>query len=443
MATRTVQFKSVFDAIARRHDLDPKGDAILSDAAETICERMNARVDKGSRVWEWPDFFITEERAYRQIWNSTRQFHVNGENGKPDEVFYMPNVATHSLDGAAYYRVKNEGAGDPPTGNLPTDETYWEPIDPLDRYIALDQVCKRPIGEMIGVYAGNPRLTTPQPLCYHISGKGIDVCGYGGLTVFVTYVPRPERYTMVPYIDGKTYNRGDLVYRSGTGECYQALSTNVNKVPENEPTYWRWVQFPAFLAEYVKAGVYADTLRDTDNSDRSPDQVAARRQLASDADAQAEDFLVTEIDWRRAQGQRFKYQPWGFPVAWAPSYPCYCYSPPWNGETNGQSNVTTLTDECECATGYMPMPGPPTMMAEEYHPEIVSLTGPEEPSLQSLDTATKAVASKVSITLVIGGSRQEQPWGLYGGQADPEDPGQVQPHDWNLASNNKHWERLG
>src|SRR4029077_9127687 len=174
-------------------------------------------------LWEWPEWTITEERAFRQIWNNSRQFYQAGADGKPDEVFYIPNVATHSLVDAAYYRVKT---GNPPIGNPPTDTAYWEKMDTVDTYIAFDQICRRRIGEVLEVFADNPATVKPPRCLAHLrTENGIQVYEAGGLsTVFVRYLTPAERFTVFPYIDSRTYLRGDLVYVAEQGECYQAIT---------------------------------------------------------------------------------------------------------------------------------------------------------------------------------------------------------------------------
>jgi hypothetical protein len=221
-------------------------------------------------------------------------------------------------------------------------------------------------------------------------------------------------------------------------------------VPENEPGWWLKVPFPDFLSEYTKAGVYSDGLRDTDHALEQGGSglgmhyaILARQQKIQALDAEADEYLTGEIDSVRAQGQHFRYPPFALPLpTYPPLPPGYWMSPPWTTGTNGSSNVTTLTDQCEWDVGYMPSPPPPPALGWEYHPEIISLTGPE-PSLQGLDAAGRAVASLVKIVLTPGGSPQEQEYQLRGGAADPADPGHVAPHDYNLATNNKHWARVG
>jgi hypothetical protein len=79
----------------------------------------------------------------------------------------------------------------------------------------------------------------------------------------------------------------------------------------------------------------------------------------------------------------------------------------------------------------------------EYRTEIVSLRGPTEPSLAGLPTTSRTVGSLVQIILTVaGGEREASSWELRGGVADPADPGDVAPLDYNLATNNKHWVKV-
>jgi hypothetical protein len=205
--------------------MDPRGDAIATDTGLSVSDNLNARVQTAWFAWEWPEWTITEERAFRQIWNDSRPFYQAGADGKPDEVFYIPNVATHSLVDAAYYRVAESAPSDPPLGTAPTDTTYWETMDTVDTYIEFDQVCRRRIGEVLDMYANNPAICKP-PRClpHRVNEKGVQVYEAGGLsTVFVRYLTPAEQFTTFPYIPSRTYLRGDTVYVAEQGECYHYL----------------------------------------------------------------------------------------------------------------------------------------------------------------------------------------------------------------------------
>ena len=58
--------------------MDPRGDAVSSDAGLSISDNLNARVQTAWFLWEWPEWTITEERAFRQIWNDSRSILPGG-----------------------------------------------------------------------------------------------------------------------------------------------------------------------------------------------------------------------------------------------------------------------------------------------------------------------------------------------------------------------------
>jgi hypothetical protein len=455
---RTVTFKSVFEGILRRHGMDSRGDAVSSDTGLALTEHINARVKRGWFAWEWPEWTITEERAFRQIWNSSRQFYQAGADGNPDEVFYIPNVTTHSLVDAAYYRVKEGAPANPPIGTAPGDTIYWEKLDAVDTYIAFDQVCRRRIGEVLEVFADNPAVCKPaRCLDKRPNEHGIQVYEAGGLlTVFVRYLIPAERFTTFPYIGSRTYLRGDVVYVPEQGECYQAIQIATGKDPATENAYWRRCLFPEVLAQYVKAGAFADSLRESDTSDeRDPVMLQIRGQQSAAADGEAEEELNRQIQRLQAQGQHYAYLPFGVVVKRAGGAGALCTVPGYVLQGGGAygygpifptgSGVTTISDVCETEWGYIPPPPVAvSTLGYEYHPEIVArLTVEGVPSLQGLPTLGRAINTMAVIVITTGGSSQEQTWRLVAGASDPLDPGHVGPADYNLATNNKHWERVG
>jgi hypothetical protein len=368
---RTVTFKSVFESILRQLGMDPRGDAVSTDAGLSISDNLNDRVNTAWFAWEWPEWTITEERAFRQIWNNSRQFYQVAADGEPDEVFYIPNVATASLVDAAYYRVKTNGSGDPPLGVPPTNTTYWEPMDTVDTYVAFDQACRRRIGEVIDVFANNPATCKPpRQLPHRVNENGIQVYEAGGLpTVFVRYLIPAERFTTFPYIASRTYLRGDMVYVADQGECYQAIVTAMGHDPATEFTYWRRCLFPAVLAKYVQLGTYADCLRESNTSDeRDPVMLQIRGQNAGQAASDAEDEINRQINRLQAQGQNFQYLPFGV-VLNRGGRGALCSVPGYVLQGGGAYNygpiaptgsgVTTIDDRCETEWGYIPPPPPP------------------------------------------------------------------------------------
>jgi hypothetical protein len=437
---RTVPFRQVFDRTVRLYGRDPRTN-IPSDMRDGIVDHINDRVRTICQGWRWPEWEVTEERAFRQVWRDDHQYlRVSLVDGKPDEVFYLGDGFaagdTEFGDNFGYYRVVSTAVSDPPVGSVPgTDTDFFEAIDPLDTFIAYDQGCKPSIGIVRGVYNANPRVPTcgcgSGLLKYRPSEKGIDICGSGNSTVFVTYsMPVPE-YTMLPWVSGKTYARSDIVFDFTTGECFQALTTTTS--PVSITTDWRRVPFPDKWSDYVTKGGFADSLMEFDQGGNA--DLQAKMVLQQFWSQQADDALQGEVDALVAQGQKLV---WSF---CRQQMRCWCETPLFTG-----GSVTTLTDECSDGWLYPVPPPPDTNPCDTtYHPEIVAiLTADGTPSLEGLTTATRAITcTQITITILVGDTPEAQIWRLDSGAADPDDGGQVAPSDYDLTTNNKHWLKVG
>jgi hypothetical protein len=353
----------VYEAIVRRHGMDPRGDAITQDTANAITEHINNRIQMGFSYWPFPDLTVTEERAYRTVWNATNQFY------RGDDVFFIPN--------ATYYHVLDNLITDPIPGTPPstqsgldgtwtTNSAYFEILSPVDTYVAYDQTCKHSIGQALGVYSRNPRLNSANGCCcqdmclpFRPSEKGIDVYYAQGPTVFVHFMLPPPTFSMTPWLANKAYNRGDRALYTD-GNCYRSI-TDANTQSPNT-TYWALEPFPDVLALYVKAGAYADSLRET-ISDGVDDATRMARMAA--ATAEAERQIQGAIDTLSAQGQLFYYTS-------ARRYPPgVIVTQPWTGAT-----VSELTDKCEQDWTFLP----PRMDVAPPARGSLWFTGPSDPT---------------------------------------------------------------
>lgn len=418
-----VPFKRVFDSVARLHGLNPK-EQLGEDIANSLLEHINARVESIALGWQWPEWDVTEERAFRQVWADDRQFYRVNAVGLPDEVFYIPTTS--------YWKVDVDAPSDPVVGVPPSSTTDgWVELDPVDTYIEYNQVCKRAIGQVYGVYGTDPRISrccNGSLLRYHPSEKGIDVCNPSGPTVFVLYQMPVPSYSMTPFVQGRTYVRGDVIIDLTIGECFQALDTTTLD-PANALTIWRHVPFLTKWYNFVRWGAFADSLGEMDQGQTF--DPATRANAASNAENKASMALQQQVDSLVTQGQKLQ---WNFKRRGF-----WCESQPWSG-----GSVTTLTDACESSGGWVfPVPPSPSGIHWEYHPEIVSLRGPALPSLAGFPTFTWAVYSVIKIVIDPGTGFEDQEYRLRAGTSDELDPGQVQPNDYNANTNNKHWERIG
>lgn len=413
---RTVAFQSLYESIVRRHGLDALSDTIHSDTARQIAHKITRRAMIAWATWDFPELTRTEERAFRQIWNSTTQFKRVSAEGRPDELYYMVNKL--------YYKVLATAAIDPPIGTAPTNVTYFVAITP-EPFIERDQSCRRSLGAVLGVYSSDPSLNVQAgidiSLPFRPSEHGIRLMGDYGGTAFVWYMlPEPE-YTIAPYIDGKTYSRGDRVFYGkpvGDGNCYRALSTNTNQPPTNT-TYWSIEPVPASLTPYLEAGAYSDCLRDTIFNGVDEPTRMLRTQAAA---AEAELHLARYIDALIAQGQKHFY---GGNRWWKYSGNAMWSSQPWGGD-----RVWTLTNECQDDATYPAGPAAPS--SGLYYFATVNSLKTTAPTLISQSTAGFALGAMAVINT-------GQHFRLDAGVGNLADPGQGQPADYDLATHNVHW----
>jgi hypothetical protein len=423
-------YKEVFDDVVRLLGRDPQGE-VKPDMARTIASRINDRVRTICPAWRWPQWELTEERAFRQVWNNTHQYlRATTVDGKPDELFYIGVAPNYT--GQGYYVVNVAALGDPPVGTPPTNTTYFSPLTPVDTFIAYDQTCKRSIGMVLGVYSQNPRVPTGSKcggLRFEPSERGVDVISTNGPTVFVTYKMPTPKYTIIPWVTGKTYVRAQTVFDIVTGECFQALDSTTALV--SDILHWRRIPFPEEWNSYVTQGAFADCLMEFDQGGNADAQV--KMLLSQSAEQKAGDGLQTEVDTLVIQGQKLQ---WNF----CQKTGCCCESQPWNGGT-----VTTLSSVCEDELGWI-YPLPPAardFVLMGWTPTIQSLIGPAQPALNTIPTANLPLNSGKQISIMVGGSLQEQTWQLQAGAADPTDPGHVQPLDYDAARNNVFWYKIG
>jgi hypothetical protein len=425
---RTVPYKEVFDGVRQRLGLDPQAQ-LPPDESRAIAKNINSRVRTISRMWDWPQWQLTEERAFRQVWNPDHQYLRVSEGGLPDEVFHIPDTS--------YYTVNKDASSDPPVGVRPTDISpgpaeFWLPLEPVDPYVAYDQICKRSIGLVLSIYSANPRINGYAKLPFSPSYKGIDVREpSAGPTVFLTYLMPTPKYTIVPYVVGRNYQRGEVTFDPTIGECFQALAPTT-ALPA-DPTFWRRVPFPEEWADYVEAGAFADCMLEVgQEDDAGTAQIKMAR--AAKANEEADDFFAQETNAISAQGQKHYY---GKTFKKTKGWDCVSLQPPWSGGA-----VTMLTETCEDELGWVyPTPTPVPQQVWQYHPEITALLGAPN-TLQGLPTRTWLTGSLVEIVITVAGARSRQTWNLLAGPANVADPGQVQPFDYDPVSNNKHWEQV-
>src|SRR5690349_7139819 len=126
---RTMVFKSVVDNVIRMHGLNPK---IMQeeDVAASLVMHINSRVEQALLAWDWPEWEVTEERSFRQVWRNDKQYLRVGLSGGPDEVFHLPTML--------YWKVNVLATTDPPIGTEPGKpalQQFWNQETAVDAYV--------------------------------------------------------------------------------------------------------------------------------------------------------------------------------------------------------------------------------------------------------------------------------------------------------------------
>ena len=311
LGLRTVTFKSVYRAIMRRHGLNPLADAVTHDTLRAIVEHINDRVNTAWNYWEWPQLQLMQQRAFRTRWTNTLQFLKVNAQGVPDELYYTTTDK--------YYQVKSTAPTDPPAGTAPTNTTYFQELTMVNRYISLDQVNETPIGEVISVFDTDPKADANRfsaKIPFRATDQEITMT-YAGTSnlVWVVFKIVPSEFTGVPFVTGKTYTLGEAVFNPADGECYRALIAGPTGDPTAQPTQWLKVPFPKIFAKYVRAGAYADGLRETDVAENDPVKLQVRNTKMQLIDGEAESYLQQEVDRLIREGQVYRYGQYS-PVNW-------------------------------------------------------------------------------------------------------------------------------
>lgn len=333
---RTVNFRDgvlfpIADLLGIEHD-DKTVQASPNELRKWITF-IDLRTQEAWEMLNLPETRTTEERAFRTIWNATAQFRRVNASGVPDELFYLPNTT--------YYQVNPAAVQDPPIGTIPPAHVVGDEVDPggppyfialavcNGSYIDLDQRGRHPIGEVLGVYARNPRYQTWSwhPLEWRLSDRGIEVRGCGGGTsVFVRFKIRPSKFTATYWDGTASYIKRTLVYHRPDGNVSRALVDNTEILPTSTAT-WAPVPMPAALAPFVVLAAASDAAEDL--------------QTSAKLLGQAEDALERAFASLSKQGERTTYRKWGGPVRRSLGEGAWCCSPSW---TPCAEEVTTLTD---------------------------------------------------------------------------------------------------
>tara|TARA_R100000458_G_scaffold59858_1_gene72242 strand:- start:3253 stop:4251 length:999 start_codon:yes stop_codon:yes gene_type:complete len=322
---RKLTFSNVLHGVAQLAGLDR--DNISTSEFKRIRDLADARLALGWESGEWPDTLLVERRRFRPLWDSTTTYALNAEVYYAVEDKYYQSLTSSNTGNVPTDKSKWADSSESPSGNdwesskayvlgdtvkyttdgehywcinahtssssiTPGSSSYWTKLVQFDRYIAYEQTNETKVGEFLSMHKKDPRnLSANKSYSFQLSSTGAHVL-QNVSQVWVKGRKQRPLLTGDTYLTTSTYSSGDQVYFSGN--FYDAnTSVAVTESPTATASKWDLVEIPYIFQGYLIRGAYADYLRSTGNNE-----------LAAQADADAEAFMVVESDkLLRQQGQ--------------------------------------------------------------------------------------------------------------------------------------------
>lgn len=148
----------------------------------------------------------------------------------------------------------------------------WPEISPVEartpssNLIAWDQSGEVEIEAVFAIYDSDPTGTTASDiLAYDIKPTGVYLVGADQTSddVYVWFRKRVPDYYGDTYSASTTYEIGDQVYYSTTGDYYKCLQQSTGQAP-TETAYWERLTVPHRFLDFCVYASYADWLRQDD-----------------------------------------------------------------------------------------------------------------------------------------------------------------------------------
>jgi hypothetical protein len=247
------KFQSILYGVTTRMGLDPLVN-LNTNQQQEIGRYIQFSVQRAWERYFWPELRLLEQRYYYPLYtNQTPSNIVIGDS------FYYDN----GTDSNFYWQALVDAPVDPPSS---TDTTEWSEYTNFALQIALDQDGETVIGDVLEIWSLNPRLNLNATTVYYtLNDNGILIPPGGPASVYIDFMKRAPDFSGTPWYSTTTYNTGDVIYYSPTGECYKATTGNLNQPPPSSGTsndYWEMQQIPEVFCRYVEMCAYADTLKE-------------------------------------------------------------------------------------------------------------------------------------------------------------------------------------
>jgi hypothetical protein len=238
------------------------------------------------RGWEWqwwPGLGTIEERFYRDQWAAPTTYLAGAQ-------VYFSNFAEPYVPGMIRgYWQANTAPNTPTAGQDPGNYPQcWTQIWVHDAFIPWTQNLMTPIGGVRAVLHHNPRCHHRRhELPFWLDERGVTLSGREvPPSVWLDYRYRCPKWSGATFSSIATYTVGQTMYYTSAtpgfeGDYYTcAVNTTANQTPETNPASWAVIAIPAFLADFVAAGIFAELIAaDGARADRAAAIAAAWEHL--------------------------------------------------------------------------------------------------------------------------------------------------------------------
>jgi len=233
---------------------------------EKWADAVNDALREAYAEQKWPQMIRTEQRQFRPDWD--------------ESILYSAGMGV--LHENKYYDAVVDNSSVVPG----TDEQTWaEPVE-MSMFVQFEQPWEGVLMDATGIdlnrfaYLTDPRLrpNTPSIRGCKFWMESVLLPRVDQTKVWCRFIPRRERFDLTEWADDESYERGDVRFRTITGDCYRALEeVEAAEEPPETNTKWLRIRIPEFMQKFVKLSVAADEM--SEESGRYRTKAAAENEL--------------------------------------------------------------------------------------------------------------------------------------------------------------------
>lgn len=237
---RTVTFQAVLQGVFAKIKR-----SLADQDSEAVEEAIAAVASRLATAWEYylfPELMAVQRRQFRAEWKA--------------QAYDADAEVYHAGSGKYWVASTAVTAADEPAEG----SSVWAELVDFRRTVGWDQAGKDAIGAAVRAWDKDPLVhADARRLNFALSAEGVEFGGEAPVSVWLQFRRRAPDATAAVYDAATAYAAGVGVYVAP--DCYQVLAaTTAGETPAGAPAKFAKIDFPAVLAEAVKAGAVADLL---------------------------------------------------------------------------------------------------------------------------------------------------------------------------------------